>query len=275
MKPKFLNKKGIAILLVSVLIVCAVPAILVMINLTSSQKKQSLHLDSTLKLEQIALSGTNYGYLRLKDPEFKPNFQSFSDIIIDSNEPKDSFDLSLRNTGYGFFNQNIYMSISKSEKIDPKGNNQTTIIVSDTEQFQTENLDNVAFVITHDYWSTQDNHDIKLYDDYIALRNKRGTDQLRSLEVKEFEMSTSNNEFIQKLNELKDKVPPSIQICWQEVVNNMKNDKINGSNYIPSSNENDNPTTQPGTFNSDDPNTNDSNNPNNKDTLDDGSILTR
>ena len=177
-----------------------------------------MHYNNVLNVEQISLSGINMGYSKLKSG-FNRGYQLYSGEI----SGKDRFDLNMTQTGSGFFNQDIYLLLSKAQE----GKN-SSIILADAEQFQQENDGESVLVITHDYWATPEHRELSSAKDVYALKNFRGADQLRALEVKKFEMLCDEREFKNTMNSLKDSLPNEIGDVWETVVENAANDKIYG-----------------------------------------------
>ena len=105
------NKKGIAMLLVAGLVVVAVPVTMLLFNLSKTQKEQTLHYNNVLNVEQISLSGINMGYSRLKSG-YDRGYHLFPGEI----SGKDRYDLNMTQTGTGFFNQDIYLLLSKAKE---------------------------------------------------------------------------------------------------------------------------------------------------------------
>lgn len=228
MKRK-LNKKGVAMLLVAILIVAVVPFTLIIVNLSSSQKKQAIHFNQRLNVDQITLSGINKGYNYLKNPHLRPPYKQFSADLSGS----DRFDLYLSHTGKGFFKQDIYMMVSKSNKGDLE-----STIMADAEQFQIEaDNPNTVMVLTHDYWSTPMRLEITKASDLLTVKNFRGKDQLRAMDVKKFEMEASPSQFQTAMSSLGTNLPKEVKSCWDTVVKNMVADKIRSadSEYTPPS----------------------------------------
>ena len=215
---KLNNKKGVAILLVATLILVAVPATLVMLNLSTSQKEQTLHYNNVLNVEQISLSGINMGYSKLKGG-YDRGYKIFPAEI----SGKDRFDLNMTPTGKGFFSQDIYLLLSKAKE----GKN-SSIIMADAEQFQEEESDSPVLVITHDYWSTPEPFELGVAKDVVAMKNFRGADQLRALDVKKFEMECDESQYKNMMYSLKNALPKDVGDVWDTVVENAANDKIYG-----------------------------------------------
>ena len=215
---KLNNKKGVALLLVAGLILVAVPVTMLMLNLSKSQKEQTTHYNNVLNVEQISLSGINMGYSKLKSG-YDRGYKIFPGEI----SGKDRFDLNMTPTGTGFFKQDIYLLLSKAKE----GKN-SSIIMADAEQFQEEDPKKPVLVITHDYWSTPENRELSAAKDVIAMKNFRGADQLRALDVKKFEMECDESKYKSVLNSLKSYLSSDIGDVWDTVVENASNDKIYG-----------------------------------------------
>ena len=219
MRNVTLNRKGMAILLVSILILVAVPVIMVMFNLSSSQKEQTLYFNQKLNVEQISLSGINLGNSKLKKNSYRPKNPDYLTKEVSGN---DRFDLSVNRTGTGFFNQDIYMVLSKSEE-----DKQSSIILADAEQFQQEKDDDEAvLVITHDYWTTSEPYEISVMRDIQSIKNERGKDQLRSLKIKKYELESDQEKYRQALTNIGNSLPSELQKCWDTVMKNLDDDKI-------------------------------------------------
>ena len=214
-----LNKKGVAMLLVASMVLVAIPVTLVMLNLSSSQKEQTLHYNNVLNVEQISLSGINMGYSKLKSG-YDRGYRIFPGEI----SGKDRFDLNMTPTGTGFFSQDIYLLLSKSKE----GKN-SSIIMADAEQFQQEDDPKApVLVITHDYWTTPEPFELGVAKDVIAMKNFRGADQLRALDVKKFEMDCDEDTYKNMMLSLRNNLPPAVNDVWDTVVENATNDKIYG-----------------------------------------------
>ena len=240
------NKKGVAMLLVAILIVVAVPFTMIIVNLSSSQKRQAIHFNSRLNVDQITLSGINKGYNYLKNPHLRPEYKAFSADLSGS----DRFDLYLSKCGKGFFKQDIYMMVSKSNKGDLE-----STIMADAEQFQVEaDNPNTVMVLTHDYWATPMRLEITQASDLLTVKNFRGKDQLRALDVKKYEMDASPSQFESAMAKLGNNLPKEVKSCWDTVVKNMVADKIRSadSEYTPTSTTSpSNPSSKPGSPSSD------------------------
>ncbi len=218
MRKITLNRKGVAILLVSILILVSIPVMMVMFNLSSSQKEQSIHFNQKLNVEQISLSGINMGNGKLKKNTYRPDFENLTKEISGN----DRFDLSVSKTGKGFFNQDIYMVLSKSEE-----DKNSSIILADAEQFQQEKDDDESvLVITHDYWTTSEPYEISEMQDILSIKTDRGLDQLRSLEIKKYELESDEEKYKTALSNLGNSLPKELQKCWDTVIKNLDDDKI-------------------------------------------------
>ncbi len=212
------NKKGIAMLLVAGLVVVAVPVTMLLLNLSKTQKEQTIHYNNVLNVEQISLSGINMGYSRLRSG-YDRGYHLFPGEI----SGKDRYDLNMTQTGTGFFNQDIYLLLSKAKE----GRN-SSIILADAEQFQEEDPNKPVLVITHDYWATPEHRELSSAKDVYALKNFRGADQERALQVKKYEMECDENDFKSAMNQLKNSLPKEVGEVWDTVVENAANDKIYG-----------------------------------------------
>ncbi len=217
MKRNNNSKKGIALILVAIIVVFAIPVTMVMMNLSSNQKTSVIHYNSRLNLEQVSLSGINYGFSKLKGNVRVENLDTYTQEVSGN----DRFDLSISKTGTGFFNQDIYMILSQTNKDD---NN--SIILADAEQFQPAEDDDSVLVITHDYWDTNENQNISVYEDILNLKNYRGKDQLRLLDVKEFEMRKGADEYSQIISSLKASIPKELDSIWDNVASNFVKEKV-------------------------------------------------
>ncbi len=212
-----LNRKGVALLVVAIMVVLAVPMTLVYLNFGTSQKEQSMKFDSVLKVEQVTLSGINAGFAKLKGGDSLGYTNLSGEISGD-----DRYDLNLTPSGKGFFQQDIYLLLSKSKDNRGKYN---SIIMTDAEQFPRDDNGEVN-VITHDYWATEEPYEIGVVADVISMRNSRGKDQLRYLDVKKYEMETPPDKFAEDMKRLGSKLPADISKNWNEVVTSLSNDKI-------------------------------------------------
>lgn len=211
-----LNRRGVAIVMVAILIVVMLPIIFIFTNLSSSQKSQSMNFNSLLQIEQIAQSGINSGFSRLKSGHQR-GYQNLSGEVSGA----DTFDLNLTPTGYGFFAQDIYLMLSKSTE-----DKHNSIIVTDAEQFQREKGANSVLVITHDYWTTQEPYELGVVADVLSMRNTRGRDQLRYLDVKKFEMENTDSSYRSAMKSVGDNYPNELKDIWEKVVDNLVKDKI-------------------------------------------------
>lgn len=212
------NRKGVALLLVAGLVMVAVPVTMLLLNLSKTQKEQTSHYNSVLNVEQISLSGINMGYSRLKSG-YDRGYNFFPAEI----SGKDRYDLNMTPTGKGFFQQDIYLLLSKAKE----GKN-SSIILADAEQFQEEDTNMPVLVITHDFWATPEHRELSLAKDVFALKNFRGADQLRALDVKRYEMNCDEDEYKQTMNSLCNSLPQEVKEVWNIVVENAANDKIYG-----------------------------------------------
>ena len=217
MRKRF-NKKGVAILLVITMVLVAVPVTIVMLNLSTSQKEQTTHFNNLLNVEQISLSGINMGYSKLKSG-YDRGYKIFTGEV----SGKDSFDLNMTPTGKGFFQQDVYLLLSKA-----KEGKYSSIIMADAEQFQEESSNQPVLVITHDYWDTPEPYELGVAADVISMKNSRGKDQLRALDVKKFEMECDESTYKNALESLRKSLPVEISSVWDTVVVNASNDKIYG-----------------------------------------------
>lgn len=217
MRKRF-NKKGVAILLVITMVLVAVPVTIVMLNLSTSQKEQTTHFNNLLNVEQISLSGINMGYSKLKSG-YDRGYKIFTGEV----SGKDSFDLNMTPTGKGFFQQDVYLLLSKA-----KEGKYSSIIMADAEQFQEESSNQPVLVITHDYWDTPEPYELGVAADVISMKNSRGKDQLRALDVKKFEMECDESTYKNALESLRKSLPGEVASVWDTVVVNASNDKIYG-----------------------------------------------
>ena len=213
-----LNRKGIAMLLVAGLVMVAIPTTMLLFNVSKTQKDQATHYNNVLNVEQISLSGINMGYSKLKSG-YDRGYKIFPGEI----SGKDRFDLNMTPTGTGFFQQDIYLLLSKAKE----GKN-SSIILADAEQFQEEDPHKPVLVITHDFWATPEHRELSCAKDVVALKNFRGADQLRALDVKKFEMDCDEGTYKNVMNSLKDTLPSDVKEVWDTVVENAANDKIYG-----------------------------------------------
>ena len=211
-----LNRKGVALMMVVGLIVVMLPVLYIFSTLGSSQKNQSINFNDLLKVEQTALSGINAGFSRLRSGDER-GYRNYSGELSGN----DHYDLNLTPTGKGFFKQDIYMMLSKSEE-----GKHSSIILSDAEQFQKENEQSPVLVITHDYWTKQEPYELSVAADVLSMKNDRGKDQLRNLDVKKYEMTTNADNYKNALQGLKGSLPSEMQDVWDKVVENLVNDKI-------------------------------------------------
>lgn len=216
------RKKGIALILVFILVMAAVPITLVLYNLSLSQKDQSAHYNNLLNMEVVALSGINFAHHKLNG-NVKPTGLEFYSKEFAGH---DRFDISIRNTGKGFFKQNEYQILSKCTR-----NNVNSIIMAEAEQFDLDSTDTENFVITNDYWKTPEPFDIDRVSDVISIRNTRGKDLNNSIEIKKFEMYSNKGAFKNSMGSLKDSLPPEIKEVWDSVVDNLIEDKIEEGNH--------------------------------------------
>ena len=217
MRKRF-NKKGVAILLVITMVLVAVPVTIVMLNLSTSQKEQTTHFNNLLNVEQISLSGINMGYSKLKSG-YDRGYKIFTGEV----SGKDSFDLNMTPTGKGFFQQDVYLLLSKA-----KEGKYSSIIMADAEQFQEESSNQPVLVITHDYWDTPEPYELGVAADVISMKNSRGKDQLRALDVKKFEMECDESTYKNALESLRKSLPGEVASVWDTVIVNASNDKIYG-----------------------------------------------
>lgn len=229
MRNTTLNRKGVAILLVSLLILVALPATLIMLNLSTSQKSQATHFNAKLNTEMNSLSGVNYGYntiMGFSTPAEadKPGLRT-SNLSLSDDDKSSNFDLTLNKTGEGFFKQRIYMVLSKSNQ-----DKNSTIVMADAELFDLESEDRM--VITHDYWSTVEPYEIGVMADVLSLKNFRGKDQLRALAVSNLELSSDYQNAISKLKESSN-LPQELKICWDTVEESITSDKIKEDSETP------------------------------------------
>ena len=88
------NKKGVAMLLVAGLVVVAVPVTMLLLNLSKTQKDQTIHYNNVLSVEQISLSGINMGYSRLKS-----GYDRGYNLFLGEISGKDRYDLNMTQTG--------------------------------------------------------------------------------------------------------------------------------------------------------------------------------
>ncbi len=218
------NKKGIAILMVAILVMLAIPVTIALFNLSTTHKDRADSLNSVLNLEQIAMSGMNYGYARLKG----------NDVIEATEEQPlkhyghqfsgdEKFDLTIKPTGDGFFLQDICLMMSKASV----GNKQS-ILVADVDRFARRKKGRL--VITNDYWETTEPKKIGVAEDILGIRNTRGRDLLTNISLKNYEMKSSPEEFRSALESLRSSQLPEIKAIWNNVVNTLIDDKINEGN---------------------------------------------
>lgn len=211
------NKKGVAIIMVLIIIVIAAPVVMMVLNFSTSQKKESLHFNTILNLEQVSLSGINYAYSKLKGNERPIGLVPYPYPGEVSGE--DRFDLCIQNTGKGFFNQDNYLMLSKTVK-----DNNSSIIIADSEQF-VPGMDGDILVITKDYWTTPEPFQISEVSDVLSMKNTRGKDQIRALEIKELELNSDHKSFLANIESLRNSLPKPIAEVWEDVAKNITREK--------------------------------------------------
>ena len=221
MKTTINNRKGVALLMIAVLMLIALPLTVVLLNMSSSQKDQSSHYNTILTMEQIALSGMNMGVTKLKSNQRPQRLKYYTKEI----SGQDRFDLSIKPMGNGFFCQNNYQLMSKSDK-----GKQTSIIVADADQFVLEKGQSSVFVITNDFWTINKSYEISNKAGVIALKNIREKDVLNSIEIKKYEMSSSDAKFRNAIESLRTSLPKELDGIWAKVIDNMMDDKIKEGN---------------------------------------------
>ena len=218
------SKKGIALLMVAVLILVAVPTVYVFFNLSSSQREQALNFDSALNVELLAFSGLNKAHAMLRN-NYNDGYMNLPGEILGDSR----YDINITPTGNGFFLQNIYMLVSHSS--DKKGKH-NSIVMADAEQFKlVGKISNLA--ITHDYWVTNEPYNIGLKADVLGIKNSRGQEQLRNLDIKKFEMEASKKDYGEAIEKLMDDLPQEMRNVWPEVTKRMVIEKINNKGIKP------------------------------------------
>lgn len=210
------NKKGIALLMVGILLVMAVPLTFVLLNMGSSQKTQALNFENILKLEQVAISGINNGFSRLMKPSFQPYVNYKAEV-----SGNDRYDLNITPSGEGFFSQYIYLVLSKAKDKDAKHN---SILMADAEQFVGNG--DTSNVISHDYWATGEPYELGVLADLISMRNQRGKDQLRYLDIKAFEMSMDKDKYEDEMRKILTKLPDELKSVQEDIIKQLLNTKI-------------------------------------------------
>lgn len=213
------NRKGVALLMVAIIIVIAVPLTLLLFNISVTQKDQAYTLDRVFAMEQTSLSGVNYGYSKLKNG-YNRGYANYSGEI----SGQERFNLNMTPVGIGFFRQNIYLLLSNAKD---KTDRHSSIIMADAEQFYNVggNAKNLL-VITHDYWHTQEPYEIGVMADVLSMKNERGKDQLRNLDVKRYEMEASENTYRKDIASLTERMSPALKNIWPSVMGVMIEEKI-------------------------------------------------
>jgi hypothetical protein len=101
-------KRGIAIVMVIGLVAIIVPVLYLLSQLGSSQTKLAKKYHENLLTETTALSGSSAGLSRLRGN--LRGYQSLTNQLLGD----ESYALTLRPTGRGFFEQRLYLLLSSS-----------------------------------------------------------------------------------------------------------------------------------------------------------------
>jgi hypothetical protein len=208
------SRQGMAMMLVIGLVAIVIPLLFLFSRLGSSQIKLAQKYQENLLAESIAFSGTKAGYSRLKG-----NIRGYQDLpeeVIGDHE----YALNILPTGEGFFSQDLYYIMSSS-KI--KKHNYT--LMGEAEQYEPQPSPPVL-VITRDFWHTVEPYEINQMADVLSMQNYRGLDLLRFEETKQFEATTSPDNYRAELAMKERFLPKELKDDWSSIVQVLVEEKL-------------------------------------------------
>lgn len=210
----WVNKKGVAIVMVIGLIAIVIPLVLMLSQMGTSQTRLAMRYHENLLSETTAFSGSNAIFSRLRG-----NLRGFQ-YLPDQPSGDQAYSICLRPTGSGFFQQSLYYAFSSC-----KINNHHYILMSEAEQF-TPQPDPPVMVIMRDHWNTIEPYELNLMSDVLSMQNERGVAMLRLDETREYEMTSSRSNYSAAMTEKQFKLPQELQKVWPEVVKNLASEKL-------------------------------------------------
>lgn len=212
---KRLNRRGIAILLVMGLIMVFMPVVYFLSTMGSSQIKQALKFHEVLKVEAVALSGNISGYSKLRG--YQTTYSSSKGLLV-GDMP---YDLTVKPTGNGIFNQNLFYVFSKAQK-----GNHSYILMMDAEQFPPAPNPPVI-VLPHDYWNTVEPYDISLAADITSMENYRGQELLLLEQTRQYERGKSKPDYFTDMLQKKDLgLPTELKTIWPAIAAAARDEKL-------------------------------------------------
>ena len=208
------NKKGIAIVMVIGLVAIIVPVLYLLSRLGTSHVKLAVKYQENLQTETTAFSGSNAGISRLRGN--LRGYQNLTNQLIGD----ESYNLNLRPTGKGFFQQDLYFLLSNS-----KIKSHHYAIMAEAEQFNPE-PDPPVLVISRDYWNTIEPYEIDQIADVLSMQNDRGVDLLRLDETRDYEKNATPAQYSSEMQAKSDWLPEELVPDWPEIVDNLKSEKL-------------------------------------------------
>lgn len=208
------NRRGIAIVMVIGLVAIIVPVLYMLSQLGTSQTKLAFKYHENLLTETTALSGSNAGISRLRGNI--RGYQSLTNQLIGD----ESYSLTLRPTGKGFFEQDLYYLLANSQI-----KSHHYAIMAEAEQFNPQPSPPVL-VIARDYWNTVEPYEIDQVADVLSMQNDRGVDLLRLDETREYEKNATPDQYSTELLAKSSMLPAEIVPDWPEIVENLKSEKL-------------------------------------------------
>ncbi|PKL47027.1 MAG: hypothetical protein CVV42_14570 [Candidatus Riflebacteria bacterium HGW-Riflebacteria-2] len=196
------------------LVAIIVPVLYMLSQLGTSQTKLAFKYHENLLTETTALSGSNAGISRLRGNI--RGYQSLTNQLIGD----ESYSLTLRPTGKGFFEQDLYYLLANSQI-----KSHHYAIMAEAEQFNPQPSPPVL-VIARDYWNTVEPYEIDQVADVLSMQNDRGVDLLRLDETREYEKNATPDQYSTELLAKSSMLPAEIVPDWPEIVENLKSEKL-------------------------------------------------
>lgn len=207
-------RQGIAIVMVIGLVAIIVPVLYLLSQLGTSQTKLAFKYHENLLTETTAFSGSNAGVSRLRGN--LRGYQSLTNQLIGD----EAYSLTLRPTGKGFFEQDLYFMLASS-----KIKNHHYAIMAEAEQFNPQPSPPVL-VITRDYWNTVEPYEIDQAADVLSMQNDRGVDLLRLDETREYEKNATPSQYSSEMSAKSGMLPSELVPDWPEIVGNLTSEKL-------------------------------------------------
>lgn len=196
------------------LIAIMMPILFMLSRTGSSQTQLAIKYHENLLTETVAFSGSNSGLSRLQG-----NIRGYQNLP-DETSGGEKFALNLRPTGQGFFGQTMYFLLTSAEI-----KNHSYTLMAEAEQFQPDPAPPVL-VIARDYWNTVEPYEINLMADVLGMQNYRGIELLRLDETRDYEKTSTSQQYTDEMKSKKAKLPAALQTDWDNIVVTLLAEKL-------------------------------------------------